>query len=149
MISVEERHKSQRAVLFPRLWAAVKGLILRPLEFKTSVAIVFAVLAALLSVLFVYLEIHDWMMMAFFFSLTLELFIGAALEEFKVKHWSLSYLAILSITLSFLSFLLVQVSMLSLYPLAVIGWMVFALPPLANISYNLLMISKVQQPRNL
>lgn len=149
MISAEERHKSQRAVLFPRLWAAVKALVLRPLQFKTSVAIVFAVLAAILSVLFVYLQIHDWMMVAFFFSLTLELFLGAAIEEFKVKHWSLSYLAILSTVLSSLSFLLLQVSMLRLYPLAVIGWIVFALRPLANISYNLLMVSRVQQPRSL
>jgi hypothetical protein len=149
MISTGERHKSQRIVLIPKLWAAIKGWVLRPVPFKTSVAIGFVIFTALLSALNVYLEIYDWTMMAFFLSFALAYILGTVIEQFKVKHWSLSYLAILLVSSCVLSFFLLQVSMLGSYPLAVIGWIVFALPFVINISYNLLRVSRGEQLRNL
>lgn len=75
--------------------------------------------------------------------------LGTVIEQFKVKHWSLSYLAILLVSSSVLSFFLLQVSILGSYPFAVIGWIVFTLPFVINISYNLLRVSRGQQLRNL
>ena len=149
MISIGERHKSQRTVLVPKLWAAIKGWILRPFPFKTSVAIASVIFTALLSALNVYMEIYDWTMVAFFLSSALVYILGTVIEQFKVKHWSLSYLAILMVSSYVLSFFLLQVSMLGSYPFAVIGWIVFTLPFVINISYNLLRVSRGQQLRNL
>ncbi len=88
-------------------------------------------------------------MVAFFLSSALVYILGTVIEQFKVKHWSLSYLAILLVSSSVLSFFLLQVSILGSYPFAVIGWIVFTLPFVINISYNLLRVSRGQQLRNL
>jgi hypothetical protein len=116
---------------------------------KKSVAIASVIFTALLSAFNVYLEIHDWTMVAFFLSSALVYILGTVIEQFKVKHWSLSYLAILLVSSSVLSFFLLQVSILGSYPFAVIGWIVFTLPFVINISYNLLRVSREQQLRNL
>jgi len=93
------------------------------------------------------MKIGDWTMIAFFFSTTLVLVLGTLIEQFKLRHWSLSYLAILSIISSFVSFFLLLVSMLDRFPFVIIGWIVFALPPVINFCYNL--FNLVRAPKNV
>ena len=98
----------------------------------------------ILSVLWIYLGLTDWVLVAYAWSTEIAYVLGTFMETFNVRHGLVFLLGLLSGLSSMLLFAFELASLLYSYPFVAVGWILFALPFQALLPYKLLRAGRLQ-----